>query len=177
MNQQEHNYDKLRAAIHYICQHNGVKQGTLDDVKLNKVLWYADASAYMMRGQSITGTTYIRKPRGPVARGHIKAVNTLIEENCIREGHAARDGNWPRTLDSTKPADTSVFSKADLALFDKVYDYVDSISSRQISDQSHGEVWKLARDKEEIPFYTVFAEGIGKVTEADIKEAMADLRA
>lgn len=175
-NHQEHNYDKLRAAIHYICEHNNDKQGTLDEVKLNKVLWYADAFAYMKRGQSITGTKYIRKPRGPVAQGHIPAINALIKDKCIRDGKASADGDWPKTFDSIKTADTATFSKADLAMFDAVYDYVNTLTSRQISEQSHGEVWKLAREREEIPLYTVFAEGIGEVTEADIKEATADLR-
>ena len=174
--EREHNYDKLRAAIHYVCEHNNDVGGTLDDVKLNKVLWYADALTYMTRGQSITGTTYIRKPRGPVAQGHNKAIVGLIKDKCIRDGKAKQDGDWPKTFDSIKAADKTPFSKTDLAMFDRVYDYINSMSSRQISDQSHGNVWKLARDREEIPLYTVFAEGIGKVTEADIKRATADLR-
>lgn len=170
------NYDKLRSAIHYVCERNNVVGGTLDDVKLNKVLWYADSLTYMTRGQPITGTTYVRKPRGPVAKYHTKAINELLGSGSIREGKVNVDGDWRPTFDSTKAADKTGFSGADLQMLDRVYDYVNSVSSAKISEQSHGSVWNLARENEEIPLYTVFAENLGRVTAADIHEATADLR-
>lgn len=167
-------YDKLQDAIHYICERNNQLNGTLDDVRLNKVLWYSDALTYMTRGQSITGTKYIRKPRGPVAKYHNRAITELLEDECIKEGQvfSHNEGRHRPTFDSIKPADKSKFSGADLQIFDQVYQYVcTEVSTREISDQSHGEIWELAKENEELPLYTVFAERLGELTTADIEEA------
>lgn len=171
----EFNYDKLRDAIHYVCERNTALGGTLDDVKLNKVLWYADALMYMTRGQPITGARYIRKPRGPVAKNRNKAVTELLENKCIIEGKVDASGRWPPTLDSIKSADRSRFAPADLQMLDRVYDYVDAESTRAISEQSHGNVWRLAREGEEIPLFTVFAEAMGEPTDADMRIMRSDL--
>ena len=55
---------KLACLIHYIvwkCSDPTLLGAT----KLNKVLWYADAFAYMERGTPITGVTYVKRPFGP----------------------------------------------------------------------------------------------------------------
>lgn len=166
-------YDKLKDAIHYICERANTLQKTLDEVKLNKVLWYSDALTYLKRGQPITGTTYMRKPRGPVAKFHSKAVNQLLEAECIVEGKVLVDGEWRKTFDAIEPASKEVFSGAELQLIDTVFDYVTGVSSDAISEQTHGHVWHLAREGEVLPLFTAFAEGRVEPSAADLIEAAA----
>src|SRR5438045_2644254 len=52
---------------------------TYDEVKLQKLLWIADSLAYVRLGASITGATYIRKARGPVASEYLTQSVILID--------------------------------------------------------------------------------------------------
>lgn len=168
----EFNYDKLRDATHYICARANELGLIVDDVQLNKVLWYADALAYSSRGQSITGTRYKRKPRGPVASGHLKSFKELVDNKLIREGHVERDGRFVKILDSIRPPDVSGFGKAELELIDGVLKHITTrLSTEEVSEQSHGEIWRLARKNEDIPMYTVFAENIGEPSPQEIADA------
>lgn len=168
----EFNYDKLYEATHYICSRANDLGLTVDDIQLNKVLWYSDSLVYMSRGQSLTGTTYKRKPRGPVAAAHNKVVGELLDNECIKEGYANREGKFVKVLDSISSPSKKSFTKYEKELMDEVLRYVASVvDTNQISEQSHGDIWKLARDGEEIPMYTVFAESISDPTPAEIEDA------
>ena len=168
-------YDKLRDAIHYICSLNTEVDGTLDDIKLNKVLWYSDAMAYMLRGQSITGATYIRKKHGPVARAKAKAVQSLLDDEFIVEGKRYDDsGSWKNVLDSTKSANKKAFSESERLIIEQIYDYLNSSkTAMEISEQSHGYIWMLARENETIPLFTMFAENARFPNEAEFQDAVA----
>src|SRR5262245_12632025 len=78
-------FDKLKfkRLVHYIIWKAG-KRDWFGAVKLNKVLWFADARAYVLTGQPITGETYVRGPYGPMPQ-HIKEANDeLIRDEVIR---------------------------------------------------------------------------------------------
>jgi len=45
-----------------------------------------------------------------------------------------------------------------------------------ISERSHGDIWKLAENDEDLPLYTVFAEELGPVTSEHCKMAMEGLQ-
>jgi len=171
------NFPKLKAAIHYICEKASSEPEKLDGIKLNKVLWYSDCMAYLARRQPITGTKYMRMPRGPVAKYQQMALEQLEQEGALLRGKMSNDGRWPTSYDVIQEVDKSYFDGEELAIIDGVYKYVVLESTAdKISDQSHGEIWKLARNKEELPLFTVFAEGRGTVREEHMRAATADLK-
>jgi hypothetical protein len=131
----------------------------LDPVKLNKVLWYSDAHAFLTRGASITGSTYIRKPRGPVPKFNRAAIENLSRRDAVAPGkkHSA-GGVWEPRVDSISEPDTSLLSPNDLQVFDAMIVKVGTRTSQAVSDRTHGEIWELAKDGQDIPLYTVFAE-------------------
>ena len=53
--------EKFKQLVHYVIW-NG-KRDWFGATKLNKVLWFADARAYVLTGRPITGATYIREER------------------------------------------------------------------------------------------------------------------
>jgi len=170
-------YDKLHNATHYIVARAGDLGRDLDSIQLNKVLWYADSLCYMAKGQPITGTLYKRKPRGPVAANHNRVLNTLVNDGLVRQGHAEKNGRFRSVIDSIEDPETTQFTEAELELFNRVLDYVTTeTTTNEISDQSHGDIWKLARDGEELPLYTVFAERLGDPTPGEIEEAKKGFR-
>lgn len=173
------NYEKLKAAIHYICEKASGKD-SLDHIKLNKILWYSDVQAYMALGVSITGERYIKKPFGPVTQKNKVAVTDLQNDGAIKSGKSPNDsGYWQTRLDVLQEADTNLFTGEELKILDEMIKYVlgkPSTGPRGISEQTHGEIWELAEDGEQVPLYTVFAETIGTNTPLHIREATADLR-
>lgn len=165
-------YRKLEAAIHYICDKAKQMGVELDPIKLNKVLWYSDAYAYLARGASITGTRYIRKPFGPVAKYNRIALENLEREGSIAPGKKATDLKWETRLDVLAPADTSMFGADELGTMDRMLDYVGKrLTSAAVSKKTHGAIWSVALDGEEIPLYAVFAEGACKPSTAMMKAA------
>jgi hypothetical protein len=172
-------FEKLKAAIHYICEKaTRGEQDQFDHIKLNKVLWYSDVYAYLTQGQSITGSAYIRKPFGPVAKHNRAAISVLEQEGKLKHGKMQPQGRntfWKDCYDVLEEASKEPFSGAELKIIDDVFKRVLQEHSMAISAQTHGEVWELASENEEIPLYTVFAEQVAKPTTEQLKLASAGL--
>jgi hypothetical protein len=178
----------LKACIVYACSKPQPENAQLDHIKLNKVLWYSDTAAYLTSGAPITGSKYVRKPRGPVAKYMTAAVNQMIQDGVITSGKRfdATLGFWLDTYEVTGSLsdgdedDANVsgasieLSSAQKAIIDDSFRTVCLESSAMgISDRTHGEVWELAADGEEIPLYAIYAERLGKVTQTHINDAFS----
>ena len=160
-------FRRLAAAIYHICESASGDPERLDQIKLNKVLWYSDAAAFLQRGESITGDKYIKKPFGPVASRNRSVVRQLEAVGALRRGKSASgSGYWNTHFDVTGDFPYAPLSEADMAIIDGVYrSIVDAgRTSMDVSERTHGEIWQLADNGEELPLYTVFAERLGEVT-------------
>src|SRR3972149_5377412 len=89
-------------------------------VKLNKLLFFSDFTAYRYFGKSITGHEYQKLPQGPAPRRLIKVVPSLATppksdpDIIVRtQDYYGRDVQRPLALRSP---DTSVFTFAELQL-------------------------------------------------------------
>lgn len=160
-------FRRLVEAIYHICDSASAHPEKLDQIKLNKVLWYADARAYLQRGESITGEIYIKKPFGPVARHNRIAVNQLESAGALRRGRSASgSGDWNTHFDITGDFPLEALSNGDVGTIDGVSRSIveGNLTSMDISERTHGEIWQLAENNEELPLFTVFAERLGEVT-------------
>lgn len=160
-------FKKLTEAIYHICEKASTNPDSLDQIKLNKVLWYADARAYLQRGESITGDTFIKKPFGPVAQHNRVAVEQLKTAGVLRLGRSASgSGHWNTHFDLTGEFPRESLSEEEAEIIDSVYRYIveGNLTSMDVSERTHGEIWQLAENNEELPLYTVFAERLGEVT-------------
>ena len=160
-------FETLVEAIHYVCELASPNPEQLDQIKLNKVLWYADARSYMRTGESITGAAYLRKPFGPVARGNLPAVEMLEKRGALRRGKVASgSGHWNTHFDVIEPFARKNLTESDIEIIDDVYkSVVAGHTSMGVSERTHGEIWQLADRDERLPLYTVFAEHLGEVTD------------
>ena len=170
-------FEALVEAIHYICSKASDNPEQLDQIKLNKVLWYADAQSYMKTGSPITGTTYLRKPFGPVARGNRPAVAKLEDDGVLRRGKVASgSGHWNTHFDVIEPFARAKLTEGDIEIIDEVYEsVVGGHTSMGVSERTHGEIWQLADRDEPLPLYTVFAERLGEVTDEHMALAQEGL--
>ncbi len=146
--------DKLRELILLIaewCQADP-KFGA---IKLNKLLFHADFSAFLTHGEPITGQEYFKLPQGPAPR-RLKA----ITESMIKKGDFAWQEVPYYGLTQKKPvalraADLSKFSGADVNLIRQTVEKFWKLNATEISDQSHIFLgWRVAHLKETIPYST-----------------------
>lgn len=155
-----------------------VAERSEDDVrfgatKLNKILYFSDFLAYGMWGESITGATYRRLPRGPAPREILSVREQLIDAGkaILKESQYF---NYPQhRLVAVKETDRSLFNGAELALVDQVIAALKDRNASEVSELSHCEIgWELVDDYEDIPYSTVFLSSDPPTT-ADQSRALA----
>ncbi|HSH86813.1 MAG TPA: Panacea domain-containing protein [Methylophilus sp.] len=164
----DQNWNKFKTLVHYICE-KAEDPSLLGAVKLNKVLWYADAFNYMTTGAPITCATYVKRQHGPVPNAVVTAVDQLVTERKIARGHVNHFNYGKHEYISIEPVDKSAFNGNEISLVDEAFEYVCvKHTAKSISEETHGTIWKLAEIGECIPLETVFANQLGEIDENDI---------
>jgi hypothetical protein len=149
-------FEKFKSAIHYIVWKAGSHKG-FGATKLNKALWFADARAYVLKGHSITGATYIREKWGPVPRAAMPARDELQKAGLIE---IWIDNGQTRFRTKTRP-DMSSFADYEMQALDFWIKEIDEQHTAQsISDKTHDYGWEIAKMGEEIPLYAFLAERV-----------------
>lgn len=128
-------------------------------VKLAKSLFYSDFAAYQDDGQSITGATYIRLPKGPFPKPLETAENSLESAGQVVLDYAKDKYEEKRivpTGDEYPPDLLNLFEQWQLFVVNDWVDQVASASANRISELSHKHPgWLLAgTNGAEIPYET-----------------------
>lgn len=124
-------------------------------IKLNKLLFHADFSAFLTYDAPITGQEYFKLPQGPAPR-RLKA----ITESMIKKGEFAWQeisyfGKIQKKPIALRPADPSKFSGTEVNLIRQTVEKFWKMSAAEISDQSHLFLgWEAAHMRETIPYTT-----------------------
>jgi hypothetical protein len=186
--QSSNSFAKLKSSILYLCERQDSASALLDSVQLNKMLWYADTEAFLAAGRSITGSRYVRKPRGPVAKFAPAAIKGLVSGAFLTVGkrHDDVNGIWLDTYevshigggrvvdddDEIDADDLIDLSDAERGFLDRAFKRASlEHGSKSISERTHAEIWSLAVDGEEIPLHVIYAERLGKITATHIQHA------
>ena len=168
--------EKFRTLVHYICW-KCKDPSKLGATKLNKVLWLSDFLWYRETGDPITGASYVKREFGPVPRAILPALRKLEEEGSITIEETEYHGFPKRQFLVHKEPSIDCFTSDEVELVNNVITYVcDGHTAKSISDQSHDHIWEAAKDGEEIPYATVFANP-GKVSDRDRAWALKELDA
>ena len=140
--------------------------------KLNKIMYFSDFLAYGMWGESITGATYRRLPRGPVPSELLSTQEQLIGAGRAILKETQYFNRIQQRLVAVKETDRSLFNGAELALVDQVIAALKGHNASEVSELSHCEIgWKLASGDEDIPYSTVFLSSDPPTT-ADQRRAL-----
>ena len=167
--------DKTKALLHHVCSRCR-DESSLGAVKLRKILWFADITAFRAWGTPITGDTYIKLDYGPVPRHANELLKELAQEGKVADHIVNFYGFSKHEYVSLQPADVEPFSVQEIALVDEVIDLVCDHTAKSISDVSHDDIWKIAKIGEEIPFEATLVADLGEVDEDDVKWALKELR-
>lgn len=164
--------DRFDALVLYIAHHTR-NDATFGRVKLAKVLFYCDFTAYREEGASLTGATYIRLPKGPFPRALPEAEARLQRAGLARLDHDVPEYEEKRIV-ALRGADraTNLFEPWQLAFVNIWIDEISAASARRTSDRSHEHSgWILAdHTGVEIPYATAFLPE-GPPTAVDLARA------
>jgi len=144
--------------------------------KLNKVLYFADFAHVRKTGAPISGADYQKLPHGPAPRRLLPLRRRLLADGTARLVDEDVLGRSQHVLVPVRPADTSLFSADELATIDEVLDGLADLTATQVSDLSHDEPgWRLAGERESIPYATAFIakQQVSTPTSRRLAEAVA----
>jgi hypothetical protein len=162
--------DKFKTLVHYIIWKAG-KRDRFGATKLNKVLWFSDARAFVLRGKPITGATYIREKWGPVPK-QMMPIRAEMEREGLISVIEPR-GNYDHTkFTATTSPDISLFTAFEKETVDFWIENIsDNHTAASISEQSHDFGWEIASMGEELPLHAFLAERIRDLTHEELEVA------
>ncbi|MGH2361794.1 MAG: Panacea domain-containing protein [bacterium] len=126
---------------------------TFGAVKLNKILFNADFTAYVKLGKSITGQKYFALEYGPAPRRLKPVLADMVRrrEAAIREDDF--HGYRQRRAFALREADLSLFDSEEIALVDHIIRDWRNLTGTELSQASHRFIgWKVAAEGESIPY-------------------------
>ena len=126
------NIDKIEAAVSYIAE----SVSNLFKVKLMKMLWYADALSYKMRGYALTGMVYRHNNMGALPVGHYSLMN--LENLNVQEEESYNYDSMLHVYPS-KGMDYGVLSDEDKLILDQVIQKFKDDKAKEIVDYMHQE--------------------------------------
>jgi len=135
--------------------------------KLNKILMFSDFMAYFRRRRPITGVEYMRLPQGPAPR-RLKPITADMERNREIVIRTIQDGKFEqKRVVPLRDPNLSLFAADDIAIVDEMIQRFWGRTATAVSELSHGIAWRVAGDRELIPYEAVFLSDEG-LTEYDI---------
>ena len=164
--------EKLKDVVHYVC--SKCEPSELGNVKLHKILYFADMLHYQSTLKPLTGVEYIKQQFGPVARHLTWAVKELEKEGRIRLERRDYFGFEKKDYISLTDPQMGRIGNVAPKLLDDVIDFVCARSAREISELSHNAAWNAARMGEVIPYYSAIGMAPAEVSEADMAWAVEE---
>lgn len=169
-NEPKLDYDRLQDVVHYVC--SKCEPSELGNVKLHKILYFADMLHFASTGRALTGVEYQKQKFGPCARHLTKALCDLRDQGRLKIEKRSFYGF--KKMDYValgEPRLDSLDNESVAALLDAVIDYVCQRSAREISELSHTAAWDAVGLGERIPYYTAYWLQHPEVTAEDVAEA------
>lgn len=164
--------EKFKNLVHYVCS-KCPDPRMLGAVKLNKILWYSEAEAFLKLGRPITDARFVKRQFGPAAVAMLPVLAELQNEGYLAVRDAEYFGNPKKEYISLREPNLEGFSPDEVSIIDHVTGIIcEQHTATSISQLSHNDIWTMAEIGEDLPFFTVLAVK-GEVTEEDMAWATA----
>lgn len=148
--------DKFEETIIYIAL-KSEKDQRFGAIKLNKILYYADKTAYLSLGKTITGIEYQHLEEGPAPKALLPVRNQLIEEGAIEIEFRRYFSGIQQRIVAKRTPKTSIFKKQEIEIIDEIIEILWHLNGQDVSNLSHDEFgWKVTKDLETIPMRTAW---------------------
>ena len=151
------NREKFKSLVQYICWRTD-DPSKLGAVKLNKILWLCDFTAFYRFSTSLTGARYVKQKFGPVPGAIIPIVRELEASGDLTITEEVHAAYTQKAFTAHRHPVMDAFSGDEIALVDDIIKYVcDEHTAKTISELSHDHIWRIAQTGEELPYFTIFA--------------------
>jgi hypothetical protein len=145
---------KFRELILLICARSEHDR-KFGAIKLNKLLFHSDFSAYLTFGKPISGQQYFKLPKGPAPRRMLPTTRKMEASGDLAYKEIEYFGRTQKKPIALRQPDVSVFTPQEIDLVHKTIQKYWNTSASEISERSHLFLgWKVARDREIIPYTT-----------------------
>jgi hypothetical protein len=141
---------RIKAVVHYICDSFSDCPTKLGKVKLQKILWNSDRSAYLKLGSTISGASYVKMPEGPATPTLDAALKELELEKKIKIRTTANGSFTQYMFLSLEEASDRLLTKQQIRLIDSWIRYASDKTAKQLSKESHDLTWDVYAMGEEI---------------------------
>lgn len=169
--------NKIEKIITYIIAYfqNNYKISDLGLIKLNKILWFADKIFMYKHYKSITEQEYIRNPYGPVVKKMEKILKKLETQGYIKTHKISRAGMIQTCFLCLKEPDLKNISAEEISIIDSVITELAFKSAKELSQETHDELWECTKNGDILPLESVFFKDIIEPSEEDIQWALKAL--
>jgi hypothetical protein len=165
--------NRLREMVLYVSEHSADAE-FFDLVKLNKILWKADFSAFADRKIPVTGRAYQRLPLGPAPVEMRPLLAEMMQDGqlelmpfCFGKDQSGKDIIEYRPVAKVTPV-LRWFSVDDLSYVDASIKYYWPLTGRETSDDSHGIAWSSRNDLDPMPYESaIFSDEPPKESQLD----------
>lgn len=153
--------DKFKALFHYVVWSAGVRAG-FGAEKIYKVLWFADAHAYALFDEPITGESYVRGKDGPFPRHGLPVIQELIDDSMIRCFDYTYFNMPIKYFHSLRTPEKLSLSHLHKEIIEK---WIKNVSNEyhtatSSSEETYDHAWKMVDIDEELPYRAIFANRI-----------------
>ena len=148
--------EKYKQIILNSMKHGADADGRITKTKLAKLVYLADFTWYYLRSSPMSGMTYRKLPRGPVADVYFRALDELEEDGTI-----IREQKGKAILFSLveKEAPNGKLSPDELQLIKNISTAWRSKSTDDIVNFTHEQLpWQICRNGETIPYCLITQE-------------------
>ncbi len=124
-------------------------------IKLNKLLFHCDFSAFLTFNKPITGQEYFALPQGPAPKRLLPITEKMQTHQELAYQQVLDHGFLQKRPIALRSAKVSVFTPREMKLISQTVQKYWRMTASEISDQSHLFLgWKTAKEKETIPYST-----------------------
>jgi hypothetical protein len=146
--------EKLRELILLISEWSQADE-KFGAIKLNKLLFHCDFSAFLSFNKPITGQEYFALSQGPAPKRLLPITKNMQVRQELAYQEIAYHGFQQKRPIALRAAKVSVFTPREMKLISQTIQKFWRMSASEISDQSHFFLgWKTAKEKETIPYST-----------------------
>ena len=148
--------EKYKQMILNALKYGADEDGKITKTKLAKLVYLADFTWYYLYSSPMSGMTYRKLPRGPVADVYFRALDELEEDGAL-----IREQKGKAVLFSLveKEAPASRLSEDELNLIKKIGKAWSGRSTNDIVGFTHEQLpWQICRDGEIIPYGLITQE-------------------
>jgi len=170
------NQKKFEELIVYIAKRLP-PEAALGRVKLAKLLMLADFTSYIRTGRSITGATYEKWEHGHLPSKFVETEKNLLRDRVLEQRKIDWFGKPLKHTTALRDPNMAAFSEDEIAIIEGILRFYGHESASHLKKLSHEEPgWKLAADREQIPYFTIFLSKTGP-TDEDVRrgEELASL--